>query len=113
MTLKQRYATFRLLEIIKAMKTKIALGLLGLWVMFMPNPATVHACSVCITGASDPTADAFNWSIFFLMFMPYLVVGSIAGWLFYRYRKSLAEREKSEADQPLGQLALNPEESRR
>ena len=28
----------------------------------------------------------FNWSILFLMAVPYAVVGAVGGWLFYRYR---------------------------
>ena len=53
-------------------------------------PMTAQACAVCLTGASanDPVTDAFNWSVLFLMAMPYAVVGSIAGWLFYQYRRA-------------------------
>jgi hypothetical protein len=51
-------------------------------------PGAAHACAVCLAGVSpdDPLTDAFNWSVLFLMAMPYAVVGSIAGWLFYTYR---------------------------
>ena len=52
-----------------------------------------HACSVCLTGANDPTADAFNASVLFLMATPYAVVGSIGGGLFYAYRRKLAKPE--------------------
>jgi len=53
-------------------------------------PGSAHACAVCLTGAAsgDPTADAYNWSVLFLMAMPYTVVGSIGGWLFYNYRRA-------------------------
>ena len=61
------------------------------WIVFLcsgltaliANPLTIQACSVCVTGAGDPTADAFNWSVLFLMATPYAVVGSIAGGLFF------------------------------
>ena len=57
-------------------------------------PIAAHACAVCLTGAgtNDPVADAFNSSVLFLMAMPYAVVGSIAGWLFYNYRRELKKR---------------------
>ena len=76
------------------------------------NPLTIHACSVCITGANDSTADAFNWSVLFLMATPYLVVGSIAGGLFFAYRRAVAKREQAETPEPLVQLAWNDKESR-
>ena len=57
-------------------------------------PTAVQACAVCLTGAAgaDPVADAFNWSILFLMAMPYTVVGSIGGWLFYAHRRAAEKR---------------------
>jgi chromate transport protein ChrA len=76
------------------------------------NPLTIHACSVCITGANDSTADAFNWSVLFLMATPYLVVGSIAGGLFFAYRRAVTKREQAETPEPLVQLAWNDKESR-
>src|SRR5919108_1662679 len=98
------------------MKQRILLGAISVWTACFNVPSIVNACSVCLTGANDPTADAFNWSVFFLMAMPYAVVGTIAGWLFYAYRPSAAKQAKQpeiEADPPLVQLALNPEESGR
>jgi hypothetical protein len=97
----------------KTMKQKIIVGIFGVWAVLFNGASTAHACSVCITGASDPSADAFNWSVFFLMAAPYTVVGSIAGWLFYNHRRSAAAQQKSEAVQPPVQIAFNPEESGR
>ena len=49
-----------------------------------------HACAVCLTGSGDdPLTDAFNWSVIFLMSMPYAVLGSIGAFLFYSYRRSV------------------------
>jgi hypothetical protein len=73
----------------------------------------VHACAVCVTGAGDPTTDAFNWSVLFLMAMPYLVVGSIAGGLFYTYRRTAAKREQAQTAEPPVHLAWNDKESGR
>jgi len=38
-------------------------------------------------------ARGFYWGILFLMVMPFAVFGSIAGWLFYSYRR-VQERRK-------------------
>ena len=81
--------------------------------VLMTNPLAVYACAVCVTGAGDPTADAFNWSVLFLMAMPYLVVGSIAGGLFYTYRRTAAKREQAQTVEPLVHLAWNEKESGR
>ena len=62
-------------------------------------PMTSNACSVCLTGAGDPTADAYNASVFFLMAMPYVVVGSIAGGIIFMYRRSAKRRDKTEEAQ--------------
>ncbi len=95
------------------MKLKILLGLVSVSTLFVYVPAIANACAVCWAGDGGPTGDAFNWSVLFLMAAPYTVVGSIAGWLFYTYRRSAAKREKNEAIQPLIHLAANPEESGR
>jgi hypothetical protein len=79
----------------------------------LTNPLTAHACAVCVTGAGDPTTDAFNWSVLFLMAMPYLVVGSIAGGLFYTYLRTTGKRDQAQTAEPLIHLALNEKESGR
>jgi hypothetical protein len=95
------------------MRPKILLGLLSFSAALAYSPAIANACAVCWAGDGGPIEEAFNWSVLFLMATPYAVVGSIAGWLFYSYRRSAAKRERNAATQPLGHLALNPEESRR
>ena len=90
--------------------------IVGLWSAFIALiliPSVIHACAVCLTGADDSGADAYNWSVAFLMATPYAVVGSIAGWLFYTYRRAAAKREQSEATEPLVHLAWNQKESER
>lgn len=61
-------------------------------------PAAGHACSVCGGAAmgTDP-GTGFNASVYFLLAMPYVVVGAIAGWLLYRYRRASGERKKAPA----------------
>jgi hypothetical protein len=79
----------------------------------LANPLAIQACSVCIADAGDPTTDAFNWSVLFLMAAPYAVVLSIAGALFFGYRRAGAKREQTETTEPPMQLAWNEKESGR
>ena len=95
------------------MRPKILLRLLSVSAALAYSPAIANACAVCWAGDGGPIEEAFNWSVLFLMATPYAVVGSIAGWLFYTYRRSAAKRERNAATQLLGHLALNPEESGR
>jgi hypothetical protein len=108
---KNRYDTFRL-HLDEAMKQKIVFALVSVLTACFNVPLLAHACSVCLTGADDPTADAFNWSVIFLMATPYTVVGSIAGWLFYTYRRSAKQQKQGTGDtaQPRVHLTWNPEE---
>ena len=55
-------------------------------------PVVAWPCAVCLTGAAanDPVADAFNWSVLFLMAAPYTIVGSIGGWLAYTHWRAAA-----------------------
>jgi hypothetical protein len=93
------------------MKTRWITPLFSGLTALIVNPLTIHACSVCITGANDSTADAFNWSVLFLMATPYLVVGSIAGGLFFAYRRAVTKGEQAETSEPLAHLAWNDKES--
>ncbi len=78
-------------------------------------PAVASACAVCLGGAdgNDPVADAFNWSVLFLMAAPYAVVGSIAGWLFFAYRKAARKRGLIGRKAPVLRLAWIHKESGR
>lgn len=95
------------------MKPKWILWSSAVATVLMTNPRAADACAVCVTGAGDPTADAFNWSVLFLMAMPYLVVGSIGGGLFYTYRRTAAKREQAQTAEPLVHLTWNEKESGR
>ena len=74
-------------------------ALLALALLF---PVVAWPCAVCLTGASanDPVADAFNWSVLFLMATPYTVVGSVGGWLFYTHRRAAAQKESGPKKEP-------------
>ena len=72
-----------------------------------------HACAVCVAGggADDPLTDAFNWSVLFLMAMPYSVIGSVAGFLFYSHWRA-AKKAGGKTQRELGlSLALVHKES--
>ena len=74
--------------------------------VYIRLPVIAHACSVCLTGANDPTADAFNASVLFLMATPYAVVGSIGGGIFYAYRRKIAKPEPEHIEQPVGAIGI-------
>ena len=66
-------------------------------------PVDAHACSVCWDlSSNDLSSRAMNWSILFLMAMPFTIVGSIGGWLVYKYRhSSKVERQRPASGGPL------------
>ncbi len=78
-------------------------------------PMAVQACAVCLTsgGQNDPVADAFKWSVLFLMAMPYTVAGSIAVWLFYNHRRAAGRRGGAGKKAPILNLAWTHKESGR
>jgi hypothetical protein len=92
------------------MKIKNYLSLFSGAAFLFGSQVIAHACAVCISGADDPTAGAFNASVLFLMATPYAVVGSIGGGLFYAYRRKIARPEPEQIEQPVVQLGLNQEE---
>ena len=94
------------------MKQKLILTLSAL-VASLGNSRIAQACAVCITGANDPTAEAFNASVLFLMATPYLVVGSIAGGLYFVYRRALVKSAQDEAAATAIPLVWNQEASER
>ena len=47
-------------------------------------PVVAQACAVCWGSSGD--SHRTDWALLFLMAMPFTIVGSIGGWLIYRYR---------------------------
>lgn len=43
-------------------------------------------CQTVMPRGNDPMARGMLWSVTFLMTAPFIVGGSIGGWLYYRYR---------------------------
>ncbi len=50
--------------------------------------------------ADDSITRAYNWGVLFLMAMPYAVAGSIAGWIFYSYRRAGEKRGERKDKNP-------------
>jgi hypothetical protein len=68
------------------------IGVIAVMVIpFILLPDLAEACAVCLAGESageDPAARGFYWGILFLMSMPFALVGSIGGWVFWKYRRA-------------------------
>lgn len=100
------------------MKTKILLQAAAV-LAALAFPGAARACPVCINGAAgQPLNDAFNWSVLFLMAMPYSIVLSIAGFFFFTYRRAAKkageiETGATEGSAPVLPLAWSSKESGR
>lgn len=112
LTVKNRYVTLRLLHTIMQLQRLTALFAL-LATLFAQAPLA-RACAVCLSGADGSGADAYDWSVLFLMATPYVVVGSIASYLVYAYRRAAVKKEHDAAlkEAPF-HLALDHKESDR
>ena len=67
--------------------------LLAVWVLasFIPADLLAQGCAMCQTvmpRVGDPMARGMFWSVLLLMCAPFVVVGSIGGWLLYRYQRA-------------------------
>ena len=71
---------------------------LGILVIYLFMPTIGEACPLC-KSIGDPIARGFNWSILFLMAMPFTVFGLIGGSIFYTYRRANnADIQRSRSD---------------
>jgi hypothetical protein len=112
LTAKSLYITLRLLRI--TMQVRKLTALFVLLALSLARLPLARACAVCVTGAEGAVADAYDWSVLFLMAMPYLVMGSVAGYFVYAYRRASAEQEQDAADAEAGiYLSLEQKESDR
>lgn len=78
-------------------------------VAFMPTETLAQSCAMCgssFTDPNDPTVRAFNWSILMLICAPYLMFGSIGGWIVYKYWHARDRRPAS----PVAYLAPSQKE---
>ena len=76
---------------------KITEGTVGmykffLWVsvlvlVMLVAPISLEACPGC-KDLDDPISKGFNWSILFMMAMPFTVFGLIGGTVYFHYRRA-------------------------
>lgn len=59
--------------------------LIGLVISILPH--SLEACPAC-KNLNEPIARGFNWSVLFMMSMPFTVFGIIGGSVFYCYRRA-------------------------
>jgi hypothetical protein len=75
-------------------RTWLVMGLVGaagVVTALVPEASLAQGCSMCATYLSavgDQRAAGFRASILFLMAMPFVVVGSAGGWIFWMYWRS-------------------------
>ena len=61
-------------------------------------PAAAVACPLCAAAIeNDPVAAAFNSTTIFMIVVPFMLIGSIGGWIFYRYLRSTRGADGSES----------------
>ncbi len=81
--------------------------------LLIPPQVLAQGCAMCGTAFThdDPVARAFNWSVLFLIAMPYTVFGLAAGWLFLAHRRRSGRRRAEVIILRRPQPADGPEES--
>ena len=65
----------------------ISLALIGL----LPAQALAQGCAMCktaLSGSEDPLAVGIFWSVMLMMTMPFVLLASVGGWIFYTYRNA-------------------------
>ena len=96
------------------MKPRIFLHALTIGLAFLFFHSAADACPVCINGAGGARlTDAFNWSVIFLMAMPYTILFSIVGFFFYTYRRAARKAREAAESAPALELAWIHKESGR
>jgi hypothetical protein len=62
--------------------------------LLVPAQSFAQGCAMCATylNGTDPRSDAFKTSILFLMTMPFLIVGTVGGWILWMYRRKSIRR---------------------
>lgn len=50
-------------------------------------PITLEACPAC-KELDEPIAKGFNWSVLFMMAMPFTVFGVVGGTVFYHFKRT-------------------------
>ncbi len=69
------------------MRWKIVLCIIFITFYVTIIPLSIEACPAC-KNLDEPIARGFNWSVMFMMAMPFIVFGAIGGSVFYSYRRA-------------------------
>ncbi|MCC9605344.1 hypothetical protein LOC68_23425 [Blastopirellula sp. JC732] len=67
--------------------------------------AIVEACPTCKAGFGDRQADAYGWSIIFMMAMPFTLVGAFAAYVFWSIRSKASAAMAAGSDEAVAELA--------
>ena len=82
--------------------------------LVVPRVVLAQGCAMCGSALGDGSlGQAFNTSILFMMAAPYAIVGTVGGWLFYKYRTAARPRATvldfgPAADRPSQPAAAGP-----
>jgi len=71
----------------------------GISAFVLAVPAVAWACAVCVGASAED--QGYFWGVLFLMTMPFLVAGSIGGWILYHYRRGRGTAVHSPAGRDL------------
>ncbi|RKU32084.1 hypothetical protein C6497_00155 [Candidatus Poribacteria bacterium] len=69
------------------MLQKSLLWIIILGFVLLAIPITVEACPAC-KELDEPIAEGFNWSVLFMMAMPFTVFGVVGGTVFYHFKRA-------------------------
>jgi hypothetical protein len=95
-------------QFIASMQFRRLIALLVFAALSLARLPLASACAVCVSGAEGPAADGYAWSVLFLMAAPYVVIGSIAGYFVYAYRRALRKESAEAAAESGAALNLKP-----
>ena len=92
----------------------LLVGIALIAALLAPHQVLAQGCAMCGTAFNhdDPVARAFNWSVLFLIAMPYTVFAIAAGWLFLAHRRRSSRRRAEVIVLRRVRPAHGPEESR-
>ncbi|HXH13223.1 MAG TPA: hypothetical protein VNP04_26040 [Alphaproteobacteria bacterium] len=71
----------------------------GISAFILAVPAAAWACAVCIGASAED--QGYFWGVLFLMATPFLVAGSIGGWILYHHRRGRGTAAHSPAGRDL------------
>jgi len=60
--------------------------------------STLSISRIAVGAENEHITEAFNWTVVFLMAMPYVIIGGVAGWIFYQYTRSSQKKVTDDPD---------------